>query len=62
MRLAMVDDIFVETEPGVVAHTNASHVLATNESLQDWIDMTYTEVLPAKLNVSVAVLIEDQSS
>ena len=54
MRYAMMEGIFEEGGDGRVRHTAASRLLAEDCALQDWLDVTFKEVLPAKLNVSPA--------
>ena len=39
--------IFAEPSPGVIAHTAASRVLATDENLANFIEVAFDELLPA---------------
>jgi hypothetical protein len=43
MRLAMANYLFAEPEPGVVAHTAASHAIVSNPPLNAWIGVTVEE-------------------
>ncbi|PVH96057.1 S-adenosyl-L-methionine-dependent methyltransferase [Periconia macrospinosa] len=47
LRLAMTNRIFREPEPGVVAHSAASHVLATNPFVAAWAGVATKENWPA---------------
>lgn len=45
----MIYHVFHESEPGRVAHTAGSAALITNESVKDWLDMTFEEWGPASV-------------
>lgn len=47
LRHAMTNRIFHEPEPGVVAHTSVSALLARSKSLNDWVGYTCDETYPA---------------
>lgn len=60
MRLAMANHFFTEPEPGIVAHTAASHAIVTNPLLNAWIGVTVDENWPPMLRVSCFYLIRAQ--
>jgi 6-hydroxytryprostatin B O-methyltransferase len=47
LRYAMTNRIFHEPEPGMVAHTSVSALLARSKSLNDWVGYTCEETYPA---------------
>src|SRR5262245_56157112 len=47
LRHAMTNRIFHEPEPGLVAHTSVSALLARSPSLNDWVGYTCDETYPA---------------
>lgn len=48
MRHAMTNRIFQEVEPGVVAHTAASKMLAEDQSMIDWVGLGVEEFWPVR--------------
>jgi hypothetical protein len=50
VRGAMTIHVFREKD-GAIAHTPTSNFLATNPLIREWIDMTFSEVEPAKTRV-----------
>lgn len=46
LRHAMTNRVFKEVEPGVVAHTARSRVLAENVMMDHWIGLCTEEILP----------------
>jgi hypothetical protein len=52
MRLAMANCFFAEPQPGVIAHTAASHAIVTNPLLNAWIGVTVEENWLPMLRVS----------
>ena len=51
LKMVMMEDIFRKTEDGKVAHTAASKLLASDQNLIDWADVSYKEIMPAKYKV-----------
>lgn len=51
LRHAMTNHIFCEPEPGLIAHTAASRLLAEDQSLHDWVGFNSEDVFPAAANV-----------
>jgi hypothetical protein len=51
LRMAMSSHIFREPEPGVIAHTAASVLLAEDEDLQAWIGFNCEDIYPASAHV-----------
>lgn len=55
VRASLPSYIFREIEPGVIAHTAASRMLATNPSMCHWVDGMASEILPAALKFADAM-------
>ncbi|KAF1950072.1 putative hydroxyindole O-methyltransferase [Byssothecium circinans] len=55
MRLAMANYLFAEPQPGVVAHTAASHAIVSNPLLNAWIGVTVEENWPPMLRLNEAM-------
>lgn len=51
LRLAMTDHLFTEPEPGFVAHTASSQVMAENPLLAAWVGVATHENWPSMLHV-----------
>ncbi|OAQ94133.1 O-methyltransferase [Purpureocillium lilacinum] len=51
LRHAMTNRIFCEPSPGLIAHTAASRLLATDASLQDWVGFNAEDHFPAAAHV-----------
>jgi hypothetical protein len=49
LRHAMTNRIFKEVQPGVVAHTVASRVIAENRILNDWVGLCVEDIWPVSL-------------
>jgi hypothetical protein len=49
LRHAMTNRIFKEVEPGVVAHTAISKVLAEDPAMDSWVGFCTEEVFPVSL-------------
>lgn len=49
LRHAMTNCIFKEVEPGVVAHTPKSRVLAENKAMDDWVGFCVDDIWPVCL-------------
>jgi hypothetical protein len=47
IRHAIMNRIFVEISPGVIAHTAASRILAEDKNMKDWIGLTTEDIWPA---------------
>ncbi|POR33278.1 Sterigmatocystin 8-O-methyltransferase [Tolypocladium paradoxum] len=55
LRHAMTNRIFCEPEPGLIAHTAASRLLAQDAALQDWVGFNSEDIFPAAANVLTAL-------
>ncbi|CZR63074.1 related to sterigmatocystin 7-O-methyltransferase precursor [Phialocephala subalpina] len=62
MRHAMTNRIFKEVEPGVVAHTAASRVLAEDKAMQDWVGFCVEDIWPAASRVVDAINLNPSAS
>ncbi|GAB0133496.1 Alpha-1,3-mannosyltransferase cmt1 [Epichloe bromicola] len=51
LRHAMTNHIFCEPEPGLIAHTAASRLLAEDQALHDWVGFNSEDIFPAAANV-----------
>ncbi|KAE9365008.1 S-adenosyl-L-methionine-dependent methyltransferase [Stipitochalara longipes BDJ] len=47
LRHAMTNRIFYEPSPGLVAHTAASRLLATDQAMEDWVGFCVEDMWPA---------------
>ncbi|POS76739.1 O-methyltransferase [Diaporthe helianthi] len=47
LRVAMTNHVFCEPSPGVIAHTAASRLLATDEELAAWVGFNAEDIFPA---------------
>ncbi|KAJ0122914.1 O-methyltransferase [Diaporthe amygdali] len=47
LRMAMTNHIFCEPSPGVIAHTAASRLLATDSELAAWVGFNAEDIFPA---------------
>lgn len=50
-RHAMTNRIFIESEPGLIAHTASSALLVRSQALKDWVGYTTEETYPASTKV-----------
>ncbi|KAJ4386795.1 Alpha-1,3-mannosyltransferase cmt1 [Gnomoniopsis smithogilvyi] len=55
LRMAMVSHIFTEPTPGVIAHTAASRLLATDDELAAWVGFNSEDIFPAAGHVMPAL-------
>lgn len=53
--MAMVSHIFTEPSPGVIAHTAASRLLATDDELSAWVGFNSEDIFPAAGHVVPAL-------
>ncbi len=47
----MTNRIFKEVEPGLVAHTAASRVLAENVAMDDWVGLCLEDIMPVRTSI-----------
>ncbi|KUJ09465.1 S-adenosyl-L-methionine-dependent methyltransferase [Mollisia scopiformis] len=62
LRHAMTNRIFKEVEPGVVAHTAASRVLAEDQMINDWVGFCVEDIWPAASRVVDAINLNPSAS
>ena len=53
LRHAMTKPYFLESRKGVVEHRAASKLLAQNEAVADWVDVSLVEMWPAATQVCI---------
>jgi hypothetical protein len=56
LRHAMTSRIFKEVEPGVVAHTPKSRVLAEDKAMDDWVGFCTEDMWPVSLMFSLVLV------
>lgn len=61
LRHAMTNRIFNEVEPGVVAHTAASRLLAENSMMNDWVGFCVEEVWQVNISFLVTCILLGRS-